>query len=134
MPNISVNPDRCQRRCAPHARPVTSTVRRMIRRHRKLAIITVCVTLFPFVLELLTWLTPDIGLIWFFFHQLYYLPLSEVGQPFFVPDSEVGFWVQWPGRVLAVVVYGGGVILLARAYVRWRARSTPEKSRAHDAN
>jgi hypothetical protein len=94
----------------------------MVRRHRKLVIVAICVTLFPFVFELLTRLTPDIGLIWFLPHQLYYLPLSEIGEPFFVPDSEVGFWVQWPGPVLAVVVYGGGLLLLAWAYARWRAR------------
>ena len=104
----------------------------MLHRHRKLVISTVCVTLLPFVLELLTWLMPDIGLIWFFPHQLYYLPLSEIGEPFFVPDSEVGFWVQWPGRVLAVVVYGGGLVLLAWALSRWRARNGPGNLRAPD--
>jgi hypothetical protein len=115
------------------ARPLNCGVRRMICRHRKLVIIVVCVTILPFLLELLTQLTPDIGLIWFFAHQLYYLPLSEIGEPFFIPDSEVGFWVQWPGRLLAMIVYGAGVVLLVRAYARWRTRGH-ETRRADNAN
>jgi hypothetical protein len=101
-------------------------VRRMLRHHRKVVIVAGCVILLPFVLELLIRLTPSIGLIWFLPHQLYYLPLSEIGEPFFIADSEVGFWVQWPGRVLAVVVYGGCLVLLVWAYARWRGRNGSE--------
>ena len=94
----------------------------MFRRNRTFIIGAVCVALFPFVLEFLMWLTPDIGLIWLLFHQVYYSPLSGIGEPFFTPDSDVSFWVQWPGRLLAVVVYVGGLIVLRWAYGRWRAR------------
>jgi hypothetical protein len=46
------------------------------------------------------------ALIWFVLHQIYYLPLSWVGPPFFVADSEVQFFVQWPARMLTALIYG----------------------------
>jgi hypothetical protein len=102
----------------------------MFRRHRTFVIIAACVGVFPFVLEFLMWLTPDIGLIWLLFHQLYYSPLSGIGEAFFTPDSDVSFWVRWPGRVLAVVVYVGGLIVLRWGYGRWRARHSSSAASA----
>jgi hypothetical protein len=47
------------------------------------------------------------GLIWLLLHQLYYAPLgSWISEPFFVPDPEVGFWVQPIGRLLTAALYG----------------------------
>ena len=103
------------------APPLNCGVRRMLRRHRTFVIAAACVALVPFVLELLLWSTPDIGLIWLLFHQLYYAPLSGIGEPFFTPGSDVSFWVRWPGRVLALVVYVGSLIVVRWAYGRWYA-------------
>ena|SRR6185503_4101200 len=55
------------------------------------------------------WLIADVdferGLVWLAFHHVYYMPLSWLGSPFFVPDGDLGFWVKWPGRVRAAIVY-----------------------------
>lgn len=57
------------------------------------------------------------GLIWFFLHQLYYAPLGTwIREPFFVADSEVGFWVQPIGRVLTAMFYAA-VLFGARAAI-----------------
>lgn len=96
---------------------------RTLIRHRKLFTIAGCVTLLPFLLERLAWLMPNIALVWFLPHQLYYLPLSGLGEPFFIADSDVGFWVQWPGRILTAVVYAGSLVLCAWAHLRWRVRN-----------
>jgi hypothetical protein len=46
------------------------------------------------------------GLIWFYAHQLYYLPIgSWLGEPFFRPDSEVWFFVKPLGRILTPMIY-----------------------------
>jgi hypothetical protein len=63
------------------------------------------------------------GLIWFFLHQLYYAPLGTwLDEPFFLPDSEVGFWVQPIGRVLTAVFYAG-LLVGGRAAVLSRNRN-----------
>lgn len=79
----------------------------MIRRHYKLFICGIIIILaIPFVLDLLCKIDSSRGLIWFFMHQLYYVPLgSWVGKPFFTPDSEVYYFVNWPGRILTAVFY-----------------------------
>ncbi len=60
---------------------------------------------YPFGMQWLTDLDRPRGLLWFYLHQLYYTPVAWVGNPFFVPDSEVGFWVQPLGRMLTTVLY-----------------------------
>jgi hypothetical protein len=68
----------------------------------------------------------DGGLIWFFLHQLYYAPFGTwIHEPFFDPDSEVGFWVQPMGRILAAVAYVFALLVLRAAVlsvVGWRRR------------
>jgi hypothetical protein len=61
----------------------------------------------------------DGGLVWFFLHQLYYAPFGTwIREPFFTPDSEVGFWAQPMGRILAAVVYLFALLLLRVAVLR----------------
>lgn len=53
------------------------------------------------------------------FHQLYYWPFAQLlGQPFFTSDSELGFLVTTPGRLLVAGLY----VLLAGAIHFWRRR------------
>lgn len=86
---------------------------------------------FPFIVLAGLLLTPLIlwalynvdrqtGLIWLFLHQIYYAPLSWLGQPFFRKDSDVGFWVLPLGRLLTGVVYSllGCLMLKAIRFLR----------------
>ncbi|MFV1985251.1 MAG: hypothetical protein ACC657_17010 [Thiohalomonadales bacterium] len=41
----------------------------------------------------------------FIIQQIYYIPLSWLGKPFFLPSQEVGFWVTGYGRGLGVIIY-----------------------------
>ena len=61
---------------------------------------------FPLLMEILKDLDDSRGMIWFLLHQIYYLPIgSWLGEPFFMPDSEVSFWVLMPGRILMPIIY-----------------------------
>lgn len=65
------------------------------------------------------------GLIWFFLHQLYYAPFGTwLHEPFFAPDSEVGFWVQPLGRILSAAAYAFllcGARVIAQRVMRIRS-------------
>jgi hypothetical protein len=91
------------------------------RRHLGFWWFIAAVVALPFILDaLMRWVEMH-ALAWFLPHQLYYLPLSWLGEPFFRPDSEVSFWVTLSGRVLAAVVYSG---LLIGIRWLWRRRKT----------
>lgn len=48
----------------------------------------------------------DRGLIWFYLQQLYYWPIgSWLKEPFFRPDSEIGFFVKPLGRIITACIY-----------------------------
>jgi hypothetical protein len=50
------------------------------------------------------------GLLWLLLHQLYYAPFGTwIAEPFFTPDSDVGYWVRPLGRVLAAVFYAAAI-------------------------
>ena len=58
------------------------------------------------------------GLIWFWLHQIYYMPFGAwLGQPFFAPDAEVYFWARPLGRVVAAVGYAA-ILVGGRATFR----------------
>jgi hypothetical protein len=67
----------------------------------------------------LPWLL-DAGndLITFALHQLYYWPFAYwLGEPLFIPDSEVGFFVQPSGRAMVACIYlvlAGAALMLRR--------------------
>jgi len=46
-----------------------------------------------------------LGMIWLLVHQIYYLPLSWLGVPFFIPDSDMSFVVSPVGRLFVAVFY-----------------------------
>jgi hypothetical protein len=79
--------------------------------------------LLPLILWALYNVDRQAGLIWFFLHQIYYAPLSWLGQPFFHNDSEVGFWVLPLGRLLTAVVYAllGCLMLKAIRFLRHKS-------------
>jgi hypothetical protein len=60
---------------------------------------------FPFLLQWLSKIDTDRGILWLFIHQLYYLPFSWLDKPFYAPDSDIGYWVRLPARILAALVY-----------------------------
>ena len=69
------------------------------------------ILLWPAVFHLLINFDRDRGMLWLLLYQLYYLPLgSWMGQPFFVPDSELSYVVRVPGVILTVVVYTGAYL------------------------
>jgi hypothetical protein len=78
----------------------------------RLVLVTIGVVLLPFVLWALYSIDPLVPLLWFFVHQIYYMPFSILGAPFFRSDSEVGFWVLPLGRLLAGVCYALIVITI----------------------
>lgn len=87
--------------------------------NRNQVIFLATIIILPFVLSVLSKLDSDRGLIWFVLHQLYYLPLSWVGESFFQPDSEVGYFVKTSGRMLVAFIYAlsfTGFILLKRKF------------------
>jgi hypothetical protein len=98
----------------------------MIRVSRSRIVVVLVVVLWPFFFDWLAQVNINgPGLIWFLLHQLYYVPLSWVGPPFFVPDPEVQFFVQTSGRLLAAVVYVGlflGIVMLVDSRRSRRAR------------
>lgn len=50
-------------------------------------------------------------------HQVYYWPFAQLlGQPFFIPDSELGFVAASPGRILVAGIY----VMLAGIIHFWR--------------
>ena len=57
------------------------------------------------------------GLLWLLLHQLYYAPFGTwIAEPFFTPDSDVGYWVRPLGRALAAAFYAAA-FLGARAAI-----------------
>src|SRR5690242_2696297 len=68
------------------------------------------------------------GLLWLVSNQLYYQPYSWLGAPYFVYESDIGFWVQWPGRIVAAIAYTGLFFLVATVVDRRRARSAADNS------
>ena len=71
-----------------------------------LVIASVWLLVLPAALFGLYSIDDETGLIWLFLHQLYYAPFGTwLRQLFFVPDSDVGFWVQPIGRVLTAASY-----------------------------
>jgi hypothetical protein len=80
---------------------------RMLRLSANRFAVLVTLAGWPILFELLFHVDEDHGLIWLFLHQLYYMPFGWLGTPFIIPDSDVSFWVQWPGRILALGVYIG---------------------------
>jgi hypothetical protein len=98
---------RCRAAAEPH-------VRRMIRPRAKTYAAIVLVVL-PFVLDWLTWNSP-IGLVGLLLYNVYYLPLSWIGGPFFSHAAEIGVVPHLPGRVLAAVFYSGVVFLVFAAW------------------
>jgi hypothetical protein len=64
------------------------------------------IILFPLPFKILSDLDHSYGLLWFFIHQLYYQPYAGLLQePFFIPDSDIGFFVEIPGRIIAPLGY-----------------------------
>ncbi|MCQ8106419.1 hypothetical protein NP590_20135 [Methylomonas sp. SURF-2] len=64
------------------------------------------IILWPIVFNILEHFDPNRGLIWFYLQQLYYWPLgSWLKEPFFQPDSEVGFFVKPLGRIATASIY-----------------------------
>lgn len=93
----------------------------MKRTHTKVIALAVIIVFLPFVFALMRDVDSDRGLIWFLFHQLYYLPLgSWLGEPFFKPDSEVVFWVKIPGRILMPLIYIG--LFVSIKYIKSRIK------------
>ncbi|WP_445367425.1 hypothetical protein ACH5Y9_20715 [Methylomonas sp. BW4-1] len=74
-------------------------------------IVIAVLIVYPFGMQWLADLDQARGLLWFYLHQLYYVPVAWIGPPLVVPDSEVGFWVQPSGRMLAAVLYLALVML-----------------------
>jgi hypothetical protein len=81
------------------------------------------VILLPSVFGILQYYDNVNGLIWLFFHQLYYYPLLWVGEPFFIPDSDIVFRVSILGRLVTggtyIVIYLG-VLYLVREFGRFK--------------
>lgn len=72
----------------------------------------VSVLLVPSLLVALYTIDLGFGLIFLFVHQLYYMPLASwIGEPFFLSDSDVMFWVTWPGRFLTAILYTCLIVL-----------------------
>ena len=115
------------------APPLNCGVRRMLRRYRTFVIIVACVALFPFVLEFLMWLTPDIGLIWLLLTIDFALvawgayagagwwPLAAVATALISlvvclltwPETKVGAFVDI-GIVVVIVVWRAGLGFIDR--------------------
>jgi hypothetical protein len=76
------------------------------------------ILLWPALFYILGNLDRDRGMLWLLLFQMYYLPCgSWIGQPFFVPDSELSYVVRVPGAILTSVVYAAaylGVLQLLR--------------------
>ena len=103
----------------------TLFVRRMIRTGAKTYAAIVLVVVLPFVLDWLTWNTP-IGLLGLLLYNIYYLPLSWIGAPFFSHAAEIGVVPHLPGVVLAGVFYAGVVFLVSAAWGRLRLHRRTE--------
>ncbi len=87
---------------------------------RKFRLVAGAILAWPFVCLALSELNPDLGLVWFWAHQLYYWPFGEwLGMPFFRQDSEVGFESKAAGRVLVPVVYLLLLAALSRLGKKW---------------
>lgn len=69
-------------------------------------IISTILVLIPWALNFFQYYDKKRGLLWLFFHQIYYAPLgSWIREPFFKFDSDIGFEVLFPGRILTGLVY-----------------------------
>ena len=88
--------------------------------HRMLILSFVLV--FPFIFLGLMNLDGNRGLVWFFIHQMYYLPLSWIGEPFFQLDSEVSFFVSYLGRIFTAVCYLLLIIILTKINSRIKSK------------
>jgi hypothetical protein len=64
----------------------------------------------PFLWLLFVVIDVGPGLVWIGLHQLYYAPMSWIGEPLFSPSGDVGFLVRWPGRLLTAGVYGAAFV------------------------
>jgi len=73
---------------------------------------------FPFIFLGLMNIDGERGLIWLLIHQMYYLPLSWIGEPFFKFDSEVSFFVSYLGRIFTAVFYLLLILLLTKFKTR----------------
>jgi len=72
------------------------------------------IVLSPLILIIFQYYVFNLGLIGLFFDGLYYLPLgSWMQEPFFKPDSELGFIVLWPGRFLTGIIYTFILLILS---------------------
>jgi hypothetical protein len=62
--------------------------------------------LFPLPFFALSRIDNPHGLLWIFFHNLYYQPFAGIlDEPFFTRDSDIGFIVNIPGRIISPIGY-----------------------------
>lgn len=79
--------------------------------NRKFYISTALILVAPLVLEPLIRLDEARGLLWLLAQQIYYLPISWIGEPLFT-RTEVGMHPEPLGIVVGVVIYGVVMLLL----------------------
>ncbi|WP_155877324.1 hypothetical protein [Desulfuromonas sp. AOP6] len=48
-----------------------------------------------------------LGLIALGGYLLYYTPISFLGEPFFIPNSDLGFLPSWKGILITAIIYSG---------------------------
>lgn len=64
------------------------------------------IIIFPFVFYVISYADSSRGLIWMFFHQLYYQPVAGIlSEPFFSRDYDLGFVVNLSGRIVTAFIY-----------------------------
>ena len=85
--------------------------------------------IFPFIFLLLMEVADNIGMIWLFFHQIYYLPLSWMSEPFFRTDSDIGFFVLPLGRLITAIFYFLSWLLIYRIIHKFKANLPLESTR-----
>jgi hypothetical protein len=97
----------------------------MIRPSAKTYAAMVFAVLLPFVLDWLAWNTA-MGLLALLLYNIYYLPLSWVGAPFYSHAAEIGVVPHLPGHILAALAYAAVVLAISAAWSRSRLRRQTE--------
>ncbi len=79
------------------------------------------IILFPLPFHFLMKINPAHGLIWVLFHHLYYQPVAGLlDEPFFTRDTDIGFFVNLPGRIITPIIYL--ILFFVYKFVRYRLK------------
>ena len=87
---------------------------------KKRYLVIFIILILPFVLNFFSYLDTSRGLIWFFAQQIYYVPISWIGEPFFIKDSETMFVVKPLGKIITFFVYLTVIVAFHKIVVKIR--------------